>query len=186
MKAPCTYYSESITWAGEAELKAGSSFFEALGMARVKVRVYGKVYPQPRYTKWYGPKPYAYSGQELPQADMPTWIHDIATQISNLTGENYNSVLLNGYVDGGDKVGWHADDEPLFDQGSIASVSFGACRDFRVRPKDKSSKPETFSLESGSLLLMKAGMQQAWEHEVPKRAKVFEPRLNLTFRNVSL
>ena len=34
----------------------------------------------------------------------------------------------------------------------------------------------------GSLLLMEAGMQREWKHQVPKTKKLCEPRINLTFR----
>jgi alkylated DNA repair dioxygenase AlkB len=37
-------------------------------------------------------------------------------------------------------------------------------------------------LSSGSLLLMKAGVQSEYKHALPKALRVREPRINLTFR----
>ena len=41
-------------------------------------------------------------------------------------------------------------------------------------------------LERGSLLVMKGETQRFWVHALPKTKKVSEPRINLTFRRMSL
>ena len=101
---------------------------------------------------------------------------------------DFNSLLINRYRNGKDKVGWHADDEPELENCKIiASVSLGEGRDFRLRKKENhrtsEDKVEKIFLEHGSLLIMHAPLQKFWEHEVPKRA-INNTRLNLTFRNV--
>jgi alkylated DNA repair dioxygenase AlkB len=96
-------------------------------------------------------------------------------------------VLLNLYRDGRNSMGWHADDEPeLGPEPAIASLSLGATRRFRLRPRPGLVHPP-FSLElaSGSLLLMRGATQRHWQHALPKTTRSLGPRLNLTFRWVA-
>jgi alkylated DNA repair dioxygenase AlkB len=107
-----------------------------------------------------------------------------ATAYSNLSWPRtgYNAVLCNLYRDGNGSVGLHADNEP--EMGPvIASVSLGAERLFRLRRKDGSV---AFSerLPHGSLLIMAGDTQKNFKHEVPKEARVTQPRINLTFRRI--
>jgi alkylated DNA repair dioxygenase AlkB len=102
-------------------------------------------------------------------------------------GRRFNSVLLNLYRDGSDAMGYHADDEPeLGPDPVIASVSLGATRRFVLRPrKEKGTTPaRELLLTSGSLLVMREGLQRAWVHGVPRQRGVSAPRMNLTFRDV--
>lgn len=64
---------------------------------------------------------------------------------------------------------------------AIASVSFGAARDFVLKRKDGSATI-TYSLGGGAMLLMAGKTQTYWTHEVPKRANS-GGRVNLTFRS---
>ena len=92
-------------------------------------------------------------------------------------------MLLNLYRDGQDSILWHSDDEAeLGHAPTIASVSLGATRDFVMRRKDDHTVKETVALTHGSLVVMRGDSQSAWQHAVPKRARVTEPRINLTFR----
>ncbi|MBU2711403.1 alpha-ketoglutarate-dependent dioxygenase AlkB family protein [Zooshikella harenae] len=156
--------------------------------------LFGKQVVVPRKVAWYGDSEavYAYSGvlhQPLPWTAELT---KIKQKVEHVCGEHFNSVLLNLYQNGADYMGWHSDDEPeLGDDPVIASVSFGASRDFKLRHKKyrKSQQPVvTQTLISGSCLLMKGATQRYWQHSVPKRSlnKVSEPRVNLTFRLVKL
>ncbi|MEO1452156.1 MAG: alpha-ketoglutarate-dependent dioxygenase AlkB, partial [Bacteroidota bacterium] len=87
---------------------------------------------------------------------------------------------------GQDSMGWHSDDEPeLGSNPVIASISLGAERDFQLRHKSRSDLPtETLRLTHGSLLLMAGPTQHHWKHQLPKRKRVSEPRINLTFRQI--
>ena len=42
----------------------------------------------------------------------------------------------------------------------------------------------TFSLQHGSMLVMRGYTQRDWEHSVPRRKRVNELRINLTFRYI--
>jgi alkylated DNA repair dioxygenase AlkB len=92
-------------------------------------------------------------------------------------------VLLNYYRDGNDTVGWHADDEPgLGLSPFIASLSVGAERDFQLRFNNDKTVKITMLLTHGSLLVMGGETQGNWQHAIPRRKRIKEPRVNLTFR----
>lgn len=96
--------------------------------------------------------------------------------------------FINGYEDGKDHLGWHADDSPEMDHGyPICVVSLGAAREIWVRPKDHKGEipPEwRFLLEPGSLFVMRGGMQREWQHRIPKADHVCGPRVSLTYRKL--
>lgn len=145
--------------------------------------MYGRTIAMPRLIAWYADAPYTFSGStQTPNA----WTPELAALRDRLaadTGAPYNSVLLNLYRDGQDSISWHSDDEPeLGPAPAIASLSLGATRDFVMRRKDDHAVKTTVALTHGSLVVMRGESQSAWQHAVPKRARVTQPRINLTFR----
>lgn len=156
---------------------------EVIAFEQRSVTVFGKVYPQPRLTKWYGPVPYAYSNLRWEAEEMPELLKRLRDIAQERAGCELPTCLANLYRNGRDKVGWHSDDEDLFGSDPvIASFSFGCARDFKVRPKGDTSGTQTLSLEPQSLLIMPSGFQSTHEHSLPARKRVSEPRINLTFR----
>merc|ERR1712187_609835 len=99
-----------------------------------------------------------------------------------------NSCNLNLYKDGSMSVGWHADDEEIF-QGSlrdirILSVSLGATRTFELRPFlldgiAESGAKLRMNLHNGDVCSMEGLVQKYYYHKVPKE-KADGPRINLT------
>ncbi|XP_030075105.1 DNA oxidative demethylase ALKBH2 [Microcaecilia unicolor] len=159
-----------------------------------KVQVYGKWYSIPRKQVTYGDPglTYTYSGVTLsPKPWIPVLDH-IRDCIMQATGHRFNFVLINRYKDGNDHIGEHRDDEKeLVPRSAIASVSFGACRDFFFRHGASRGKKPLQRIESvklelahGSLLLMNYPTNVHWYHSLPVRKKVLLPRINLTFRKV--
>jgi alkylated DNA repair dioxygenase AlkB len=149
------------------------------------VVVYGKRYLQPRLTAWYGEASYTYSGLTLQPLPLTPLLEQLRATVEHVTGRRYNSVLLNYYRDGHDRMGMHADDEPeLGPQPVIASLSYGATRTFILRHK-ASGRTVKLDLTDGSLLLMGGRLQANWLHGINRTSKVVGPRLNLTFRYVS-
>jgi len=145
----------------------------------------GAKLPVPRHTAWYADSPkmaYSYSGiTEKVQPWLPSLL-DLRSQIENITGATYNSVLLNLYRNGRDSVGMHADNEKeLGIDANIASVSLGVTRLFQMRQIDGADY-EQYLLTHGSLLIMSGTTQHHFKHSVPKDPNVTEPRINLTFR----
>jgi alkylated DNA repair dioxygenase AlkB len=151
------------------------------------LKLFGKEHRIPRLHQWYADEglSYAWSGITMqPQA----WIElllELREALFDRTKLWFNSVLVNLYRDGNDSMGWHSDDEPeLGEQPTIASISLGATRDFRLRRRNGEGSTRTLSLTSGSLLLMSGNSQHNWLHSLPKRKTVVEPRINLTFRRI--
>jgi alkylated DNA repair dioxygenase AlkB len=149
--------------------------------------MYTKEVVTPRLTAWYG-DPQAYDYQSLKKTVPFTWTPEllmIKELVEPLAGVTFNSVLLNYYRDGNDSVAWHSDKEDILGRKPvIASVSFGQVRSFDIRNKLDHQQHYSVKLEHGSFLLMKAGLQENWEHRIAKSIKPMGPRVNLTFRVV--
>lgn len=148
---------------------------------RHELRIFGRVVEMPRRIAWFGPLPYRYSGVEHPARPMPPRVAALRDRVEALTGRAFDAALVNLYRDGRDSMGWHADDD--YDprgQPTIASLSLGATRRFRVRGEGGSWSVD---LPSGSLLVMGDDAQARYQHALPKMAGVEEARINLTFRH---
>merc|ERR1711920_1155639 len=97
---------------------------------------------------------------------------------------------MNLYEHGGDSVGWHADDESLF-QGKfqdilIISLSFGLTRKFHLRynwpNENEQHEPFEIDLKTGDIMTMEGMTQKHMQHRVPKEEDISGPRINLTWR----
>lgn len=141
-------------------------------------------HPQPRLIASYGDAgiSYRYSGVDNIARPWTAALREIKTRVEEVRG-TYNYCLLNRYRDGKDSMGWHADDEPEMGD-TIASVSLGATRRFRIR-HNATRETATFLLEHGTLILMTGTMQRFWQHAVPKTKQLVGERLNLTFRQIT-
>jgi alkylated DNA repair dioxygenase AlkB len=150
--------------------------------------IFGKHIITKRKVAWYGDSNYAYtySGTTRQALIWTKELLDLKKIIEALTGETFNSCLLNLYHDGNEGMSWHSDDETsLGTNTAIASVSLGAERKFSFKHK-KSKQAVTILLETGSLLLMKGTTQTHWLHSLPKTTLIKNPRINLTFRTIVL
>ncbi len=127
---------------------------------------------------------YGYSGQRLKTHAFTPLLSELKTKIEQVSGTQFNSVLLNLYQNGTHSNGWHADDEKeLGNAPVIASLSVGSTRRFDLKHKHTTDKL-TFELNSGSLLIMGGSLQHFWKHQIPKQPRITEPRINLTFRKI--
>ena len=152
------------------------------------IRLYGRTHALPRLTCWMADPGCGYRYSGLEQRIEP-WHPAVLRLIDVLEphcGCRFNAVLLNFYRDGHDAMGWHADDEPELDaEAPIASLSLGASRSFRLRPKaGQQREGRSLELGHGDLLVMDPPTQRHWQHALPRRLRVHQPRLNLTFRLV--
>ncbi len=152
------------------------------------IKIFGKDILEPRLTAWYGDADavYTYSGVKMaPQAWTPELIA-IKIRLEKFSCISFNSVLLNLYRDQHDSMGLHSDDEKeLGPEPVIASISLGAMRRLVFKPRKPAlQKPQTYTLTSGSLMLMRGKTQKLWKHGIPKEAKPCGPRINLTFRKI--
>jgi alkylated DNA repair dioxygenase AlkB len=152
-----------------------------------QVMVFGKIYDEPRLTAIHGDesvldKKYIYSKSVRKLSQMTPTLKKLQSLVESYTSIHFDFVLLNYYRDGNDRVGWHSDDEPMMDSSNIVSLSLGAERPFKFRDKEKRKVVWKEVLKNGSMVWMKKGCQEYFEHEVPKCMKVKQPRINLTFR----
>lgn len=110
-------------------------------------------------------------------------ILEIRNKIEELTKTTFEVCFLNGYKDQRDHLGWHADDSPeMDDERPIAIVSFGAEREIWFCPQTDRDDVTKLLLNSGSLCLMKPGMQDTHFHRIPKASSLVGSRVSLTFR----
>lgn len=155
-----------------------------------EIKYYGKIFPVPRQTAWYGYEGfnYKYSGIMCNPEPWTPELLDIKKVIEHfLKDEQFNSVLLNLYRSGNDKVSWHADNEPeLGINPTIASVSLGAARRFELKHKTILDQKLQIELKSGSLIVMKGAIQHNWLHQIPQQKKITDARINLTYRTIRL
>lgn len=152
-----------------------------------EVFVWGKWRKQPRLVAWHGDSDavYTYSGSTMvPEPWTPTLLA-IRSRIEAACEARFNSVLLNLYRTGEDRMGWHNDDEPeLGPQPVIASLSLGATRHLLFKHRtDKGLGTRKIPLTHGSLLIMAGATQRHWLHAVNKEAGAGK-RINLTFRYI--
>ena len=149
--------------------------------------IFGKKVITKRKVAWYADFSFSYTYSNVTKQALP-WTAELLILkqlVEKVTGETYNSCLLNLYHDGTEGMAWHSDGEKdLKKNGAIASLSLGAARKFLF--KHKSTKQiVSFILDSGSLLVMKDETQSFWLHRLPPTQVVHSPRINLTFRTIA-
>lgn len=165
-----------------------NQLMDTIDWQQEEIKMFGKTYPVPRKTAWYGDEGfnYKYSGILCNPTPWTAELLDIRKVLHYfLPNQQFNSVLLNLYRDGNDKVSWHADDEPeLGENPVIASVSLGATRRFDLKHKKEEAEKIQIELPSGSLIVMLGGLQHHWTHQIPVQKRVKQSRINLTFRTI--
>lgn len=148
--------------------------------------IFGKLILTKRKVAWFGEKPFEYTYSKrtkLAKIWTPELL-ELRQKCEEISGETYNSCLLNLYHDGSEGMAYHSDGEKdLKKHGAIASLTFGAERKFLFKHKTTQEKIELF-LENGSLLVMKGTTQDHWLHRLPPTTKIKSPRVNLTFRTI--
>lgn len=122
-------------------------------------------------------------------SDAPSILVEICKLVEQYTKESYDYVLVHIYTTGEASIAWHNDSEAL--NSSIASVSLGATRKFRLKKIGRTKGWDVeFHLNDGDLIWMhgpdptinRLSCQQVYLHTVPVEKRVKDPRINLTFR----
>jgi alkylated DNA repair dioxygenase AlkB len=163
-----------------------NNLLETIDWKNDEAIIFGKKFITKRKVAWYGDLPFEYAYSNITKKALP-WTNDLLELkkiVEQESGEHYNSCLLNLYHNGDEGMAWHSDAEKdLKKNGAIGSLSFGAERKFSFKHKGNN---ETVSvlLEHGSLLVMKNQTQSNWLHKLPPTKKIFQPRINLTFRTI--
>lgn len=152
------------------------------------IKVFGKVYAQPRLTALYGTnqKPYSYSNIKMIPHPLTPTLTNLKKLVDETCLADFTTLLLNYYRDGKDSNGWHADNEKELGKNPIiASLSFGQERFFHLKHRTDKTLKHKLLLQHGSLLLMKGETQHHWLHQIPKTAKPINGRINITFRIIA-
>jgi alkylated DNA repair dioxygenase AlkB len=134
---------------------------------------------------------YRYVGATRKAHPWPPYMDTILPRVRADARCDFDFALCGLYPDGEQGLGWHGDDETDLEPGApIGSLSVGAERDFQIRRVvDRSMgvvpKVTEIALAHGSFLTMEGPrFQRDYEHCVPKRLKVRDVRINLTFRRM--
>lgn len=131
--------------------------------------------------------PYAYGTglgvrEYLPQVWHPLLL-EIKEAVEAYADVKFEACFVNGYENSRDQLGWHSDNSvEMDDELPIAIISFGARREILFREMRNDETRESLMLDSGSLCLMRAGMQDTHEHRIPKAGYDCGPRVSLTLR----
>lgn len=146
--------------------------------------VFGVAHPVRRRSFAYGAAGarYRYSGLERAAAAWPAPLEPIVARLRQELSAPFDFGLCNLYPDGEAQLGRHADDERDIARDSpIAGLSLGATRDFALYER-AGQKLGTQALEHGSLLVMWGSTQRHYKHALPRRRRVRDARVNITFR----
>jgi len=131
-----------------------------------------------RSCAWYSKNsmPYSYNGGKHESMGWPRWL-DLWMQVNRIQG-TYDCMLAQRYEQGG-KIGFHADDEPLFEPGqSILTANVEGTASFSVRCKQGEG---CFDLHTAEQFTMPEGMQISHKHSVISKS---EGRISYTFRTL--
>ncbi len=109
-------------------------------------------------------------------------IGDMSAALSERYRAKLGRITCNLYRDGRDSVAWHGDriarDLP---EATVAIVSLGDERPFRVRPKG-GGRSIGWPAGRGDLIVMGGSCQRTFDHSVPKVASA-GPRIAVMFRH---
>ncbi len=150
-----------------------------------RIKVFGKVYDQPRLTALFAnnKNPYSYSNITMYPTPFSPILLEIKSKIEKKINQTFTTCLLNLYRNGQDSNGWHADNEKELGKNPIiASVNLGADRFFHMKHRTDKTQKLKLNLTHGSLLVMSGPTQHHWLHQIPKTKKNIGERINLTFR----
>jgi alkylated DNA repair dioxygenase AlkB len=126
---------------------------------------------------------YNYSDISYPDVIIPNYLDDLIVRINDLVDFIPNNCLVNYYLDGRSKMGYHSDRTDILLPGTgVVIISLGSTRTLRFRNINDRSIVD-FNLRSGSLFYMTADVQDLWVHSIPVD-DTDNGRMSLTFRNL--
>ncbi len=136
-----------------------------------------------RKTASYGVA-YNYSQMSYPFQEMPDVLADICIRVKETIGFEPNNCLINYYLDGKSKMGFHSDQTDILEPNTgIVIVSLGETRVLRFKNIKDNEVIKDFQLPSGSLIYMTQELQEEWQHAIPK-SDTENGRMSLTLRRI--
>ncbi|WP_231372762.1 alpha-ketoglutarate-dependent dioxygenase AlkB [Aureivirga sp. CE67] len=134
-----------------------------------------------RKTASFG-KAYNYSQIAYPFQEFSEELKILNQKIEKEIGFLPNNCLINFYLDGKSKMGYHSDQTDILEENTgVVIVSLGETRIIRFRNIENPEIKMDFELNSGSLFYMIAEVQEKWQHAIPKK-NTENGRMSLTFR----
>jgi len=129
---------------------------------------------------------YKFSGTMCASNPLPDFLEELLNIVNAKLSTDFNGILLNLYDGGNDYIGKHSDDEKeLSSSGTVAAISLGKERTFRIRTKVKGSTGKIIAdvrTKHGQLLIMDGKFQSEYTHEVPAEKGTSGIRVSITFR----
>lgn len=154
-----------------------------------QVILYGKKMETPRWQQSYG-HDYKFSGmihKAVPLTDP--FLINMFNRVFIHSGRPYYQILINWYLDGRHKIGWHSDDESelvssvdMEPRIGIYSFSYGCRRRFDIRAKNEKKSELELYLPNNSCIIMGGECQQFYKHQIPNELRCKERRVNVTWR----
>lgn len=127
---------------------------------------------------------YNYSQISYPFQEFTTELRAIVERVNREIGFKPNNCLINYYLDGKSKMGFHSDQTDILAEGTgVGIVSIGETRILRFRNIENQETRRDFELLSGSLIYMTNNVQDQWQHSIPK-SDTENGRMSLTFRKI--
>lgn len=127
---------------------------------------------------------YNYSQITYPFKPFPEQINELRQKINHTVGFIPNNCLINYYLDGKSKMGFHSDQTDILTEGTgVVILSLGETRTLRFRNIHDKNIVHDYPLETGSLFFMTNQVQESWQHAVPK-SNTDNGRMSLTFREL--
>ena len=137
---------------------------------------------------------YKYSGQIIKSVLLPECFKLLLNYTNNKYNSDFNSILVNEYLNGDEYIGRHADNENALNPNcGVVGLSIGATRKFRLRALnkiiDENGKehlpPVLYEHLTGNYEFMQMGgnFQKELTHEIPKETRILDKRISFTFRH---
>jgi len=127
---------------------------------------------------------YNYSQMNYPFQEMPKELTEICIGINETIGFEPNNCLINYYLDGKSKMGFHSDQTDILERNTgIVIVSLGETRTLRFKRINNNEEIIDYPLPAGSLIYMTQELQDEWQHAIPK-SDTENGRMSLTLRRV--
>lgn len=136
-----------------------------------------------RKTAGFG-KAYNYSQMSYPFQEFTPELKLIIESINSTLHFEPNNCLINYYLDGKSKMGFHSDQTDILYEGTgVAIVSIGETRTLRFKNIENPDVIKDYNLPAGSLIYMTNDVQEKWKHAIPK-SDTENGRMSLTFRKL--
>lgn len=125
----------------------------------------------------------SYGGQSYPLHDWDPFLLEIRDILAKHFYCHLDTGLLNYYPDGKSYIAMHPDRESLGADNITIGISLGASRDF-VLKRNSDGHRIVFETRAGDLYVMRGNIHKNWTHGLPKRLRVKDGRISITYRQI--